>query len=98
MREHGSLHSRTGSDYFIFPRACFKDIPDFTVGRAGWDNWMIYQARRQGWDAVDCSEDLDIIHQIMTTAISLVGNRTIVCLKPVKISIWLVEDAPFSAG
>lgn len=63
MREHGSLHSRTGSDYFIFPRACFKDIPDFTVGRAGWDNWMIYQARRQGWDAVDCSEDLDIIHQ-----------------------------------
>ena len=28
-------------------------------------------------------------------AISLEGNRTIVCLKPVKISIWLVEDAPF---
>lgn len=63
MHEHGRLHSRTGSDYFVFPRECFQEIPDFTVGRAGWDNWMIFQARRQGWQAVDCSADLEIIHQ-----------------------------------
>ena len=63
MHKDGELHSRTGSDYFIFPRSCFQDIPDFSVGRAGWDNWMIYQARRQGWLAVDCSAELDIIHQ-----------------------------------
>ena len=63
MHKDGELHSRTGSDYFIFPRSCFQDIPDFSVGRAGWDNWMIYQARRQGWLAVDCSTELDIIHQ-----------------------------------
>ena len=63
MRESGSLHKRTGSDYFVFPRSCFQTIPDFTVGRAGWDNWMIYQARRQGWHTVDCSAELDVIHQ-----------------------------------
>ena len=63
MHKDGKLHWRTGSDYFIFPRSCFLDIPDFSVGRAGWDNWMIYQARRQGWLAVDCSKELDIIHQ-----------------------------------
>ena len=63
MHKDGEPHSRTGSDYFIFPRSCFQDIPDFSVGRAGWDNWMIYQARRQGWLAVDCSAELDIIHQ-----------------------------------
>lgn len=63
MRANGSLHTRTGSDYFIFPRSCFQSIPDFTVGRAGWDNWMIYQARTQGWHTVDCSLGLDIIHQ-----------------------------------
>jgi hypothetical protein len=63
MHKEGRLHTRTGSDYFIFPRSCFREIPDFTVGRAGWDNWMIYQARRQGWKAVDCSAELDIIHQ-----------------------------------
>ena len=59
----GNLHVRAGSDYFIFPRACFKDIPDFTVGRAGWDNWMIFKARQENWPVVDCTSDLDIIHQ-----------------------------------
>jgi len=59
----GRLHVATGSDYFLFPRACFETIPDFAIGRAGWDNWMIYQARAQGWPAVDCSEQVMIIHQ-----------------------------------
>ncbi len=59
----GQRHARAGSDYFIYPRACFKDIPDFTVGRAGWDNWMIYKGRREKWTVVDCSTDIDIIHQ-----------------------------------
>lgn len=59
----GKLHERTGSDYFVFPRACFQDIPDFSVGRAGWDNWMIYKGRKEGWAVVDCTSDLDIIHQ-----------------------------------
>jgi len=63
MHRDGRLHQRTGSDYFIYPRACFKDMPDFTVGRAGWDNWMIYQARRQAWMTLDCSADVEIIHQ-----------------------------------
>ena len=63
MRTEGGLHKRTGSDYFIFPHACFQQIPDFSVGRAGWDNWMIYKARREGWLAVDCSAELEIVHQ-----------------------------------
>lgn len=63
MHKDGKPHARTGSDYFVFPRFCFQEIPDFSVGRAGWDNWMIYQARRQGWLTVDCSAQLDIIHQ-----------------------------------
>ena len=63
MHKDGKPHARTGSAYFVFPRSCFQDIPDFSVGRAGWDNWMIYQARRQGWLTVDCSAELDVIHQ-----------------------------------
>jgi hypothetical protein len=59
----GKLHVRAGSDYFVFPRACFQHIPDFTVGRAGWDNWMIFKARQENWPVVDCTADLDIIHQ-----------------------------------
>jgi hypothetical protein len=59
----GRLHKATGSDYFLFPRECFTSMPPFTIGRAGWDNWMIYAGRRQGWPVVDASEAILIIHQ-----------------------------------
>jgi len=59
----GRLHLPAGSDYFIFPRGCYSEMPDFAIGRAGWDNWMIFQARRQGWLAVDASESITIVHQ-----------------------------------
>jgi len=62
-QKRGRLHPRGGSDYFIFPRLCFRDIPGFSVGRAGWDNWMIYQARQKGWPVVDATPSIDIIHQ-----------------------------------
>ena len=61
--DHGKLHPPAGSDYFIFPRSCYQEIPDFAIGRAGWDNWMIYQARRNGWLAVDATRSITIAHQ-----------------------------------
>ena len=62
-RRNGQLHGQTGSDYFIFPRQCFTEIPDFAVGRAGWDNWMIFWGRRQHWPVVDMTGSLTAIHQ-----------------------------------
>jgi hypothetical protein len=59
----GELHPPAGSDYFIFPRSLFQDMPDFAVGRAGWDNWMIYQALNKGWLVIDATPSLMIIHQ-----------------------------------
>lgn len=61
--EKGSLHKPMGSDYFVYPRACFLTIPDFAIGRAGWDNWMIYQSRLQGWKTIDASAEIQIVHQ-----------------------------------
>lgn len=63
VRKEGQLHRPVGSDYFVFPRACYADIPDFAIGRAGWDNWMIYKARREGWPTVDGTHDIIAIHQ-----------------------------------
>jgi hypothetical protein len=60
---HGELHRPMGSDYFIFPRDCFADMPEFAIGRAGWDNWMIYKARKEGWATVDATSSIMIIHQ-----------------------------------
>lgn len=62
-QNNGKLHPRGGSDYFIYPRKCFSSIPDFAVGRAGWDNWMFYQARKSNWACMDCSKAIQIIHQ-----------------------------------
>jgi hypothetical protein len=62
-REQGKLHTRGGSDYFIYPRAVFMDVPDFAVGRAGWDNWMIYEARRNKWKTIDATPAIQVIHQ-----------------------------------
>jgi hypothetical protein len=46
IRANGRLHAPAGSDYFVFRREAFTEIPEFAIGRAGWDNWMIYQARK----------------------------------------------------
>jgi hypothetical protein len=59
----GSLHRPAGSDFFLFPISTFHEVPDFTIGRAGWDNWMIYKARQEGWPVIDCTPSLMIVHQ-----------------------------------
>lgn len=63
VHRQGSLHRPAGSDFFLFPKSCYIDIPDFAIGRAGWDNWMIYKARKEKWTVVDCTPSAMIIHQ-----------------------------------
>ncbi len=63
VKGRGRLHPPAGSDYFLFPRHLFSDIPDFAIGRAGWDNWMIYHARQQKWPVIDATPAIRIIHQ-----------------------------------
>jgi len=59
----GRLHKPMGSDYFIYPRDCFTQLPDFAIGRAGWDNWMIYESRQRGWKTIDATGSIQVIHQ-----------------------------------
>ncbi len=63
IKARGELHAKAGSDYFIYPRTCFLNIPEFAVGRAGWDNWMIYHARKEHWGVIDATEAIRIVHQ-----------------------------------
>jgi hypothetical protein len=63
LQRRGRQHAPAGSDYFIFPCDLFIEMPDFAIGRAGWDNWMIYYARQQGWPVIDATPSLQIIHQ-----------------------------------
>jgi len=59
----GSLHRPSGSDFFLFPKSCYNDVPAFTIGRAGWDNWMIYKARKENWSVIDGTPSLLVVHQ-----------------------------------
>jgi hypothetical protein len=59
----GQLHRPAGSDFFLFPKSCYQDIPNFIIGRAGWDNWMIYKARKENWAVIDCTPSVMIVHQ-----------------------------------
>lgn len=63
VRNQGQLHRPAGSDFFLFPTSCYTDVPDFAIGRAGWDNWMIYKARQENWPVIDCTPSAMIVHQ-----------------------------------
>jgi hypothetical protein len=63
VKNGGKLHGHEGIDYFVFSRDMFTEIPPFAIGRAGWDNWMIYQAKMKGWKVIDVTPSLTVIHQ-----------------------------------
>jgi hypothetical protein len=63
LRSRGRLHPPGGSDYFVFPRSGFTQMPNFAIGRAGWDNWMFYHARQQHWPVVDATQAITAVHQ-----------------------------------
>jgi hypothetical protein len=66
VKTQGQLHRPAGSDFFLFPPASYLDIPDFVIGRAGWDNWMISKARKarkEKWPVIDCTPSVMIVHQ-----------------------------------
>lgn len=63
VRKQNQLHRPAGSDFFLFPKSCYENVPMFTIGRAGWDNWMIYKARKENWAVIDCTPSVMIAHQ-----------------------------------
>lgn len=63
LADRGSLHPPTGSDYFVYPRGMFRHLPAFALGRAGWDNWMIFAGRRARVPVVDATGAITAIHQ-----------------------------------
>ena len=64
VTNHGVLHAPWGSDYFVFPRdSVIGKLPEFAVGRAGWDNWLIFRARKLGIPVIDVTKAVTVVHQ-----------------------------------
>ena len=56
-------HECTGIDYFIFNRGTFQNLPNLTIGRFGWDNWLLWKTRRMRIPLIDVSDGIFAIHQ-----------------------------------
>jgi len=63
VKSKGELHLPAGSDYFIFKKEMFKNMPDFAVGRIGWDNWFIEYFIKNKIKVINCTDSIFIIHQ-----------------------------------
>lgn len=63
ITKEGVLGPPTAMDCFIFPKGMFENIPEFAIGRAGWDCWMVYSAMAKGSPVVDATGLLTILHQ-----------------------------------
>lgn len=62
-RTRGSLRGPGGIDYLIFARCLFGPLPPFALGRAYFDNWLVWRARSLGVAVVDLTEVLPAVHQ-----------------------------------
>ncbi len=61
--QNGRLHDPAGIDYFIFTKGIVEKMPPFAVGREGWDNWFIYNARALGIPVIDATKRITAVHQ-----------------------------------
>lgn len=63
IKNRGALHGFSGMDYFIFPKNLSFNLPDFAVGRPGWDSWFIYNAKFLKIPVIDATSVITTIHQ-----------------------------------
>ncbi len=74
VARRGIFYSPWGIDYFVFPRNLYTEVPNFTIGRPAWDNWMVYHARTTFGLAIDATRDVLAVHQKHDYS-HLPGNR-----------------------
>jgi hypothetical protein len=58
-------HPPYGSDFFVFPKGQYTldTMPELLIGRPGWDNIMIYNARKRKFKTIDISDTVKVFHQ-----------------------------------
>ncbi len=63
VQQKGKRRGEFFIDYFVFPHGLYQNIPPFALGRAGFDNWLIWEARFLKAMVVDVTHVVTPIHQ-----------------------------------
>ncbi len=61
-RAVGVSRGATAIDYFVFPAGLFDPVPPFVIGRARFDNWLVWRGRQRGV-VVDASAAVIAVHE-----------------------------------
>lgn len=59
----GQLAGPQATDYFVFSRNTYTEIPPFAIGRLCFDNWMLYKALNLKIPLIDATPSVTAIHQ-----------------------------------
>lgn len=63
VQRKGDLRSERSCDFFAFSRGLWVDLPPFAVGRAYFDNALLFLARKIGAALVDATPSVTSVHQ-----------------------------------
>ncbi|MGZ4314845.1 MAG: hypothetical protein ACXVRS_03310 [Gaiellaceae bacterium] len=63
IAREGRLRGPGGIDYVAFERGAFPALPMFALGRAYFDNWLLWDARKRGVPVVDLTQVVLAVHQ-----------------------------------
>jgi hypothetical protein len=59
----GRLRGYAALDYFVFPKGEFGQVPPFLIGRACFDNWLVWRIRDVGDPVIDATRSVVAVHQ-----------------------------------
>jgi hypothetical protein len=62
-RESGKSVDHTAIDVFVFPKATYRNVPGFGIGRLWFDQWLIKAAKGEKIPVVDLSLVAPVLHQ-----------------------------------
>ncbi|HEV2426203.1 MAG TPA: hypothetical protein VGZ29_15350 [Terriglobia bacterium] len=60
-RVSGASHGTSDSDYFVFRRGLWPQVPPFAIGRFYWSAWLVYNARIRGIKVLDATETITAV-------------------------------------
>ena len=63
VHQYGHLHFPAGSDYFVYRGPLWEGLPTLVIGRAGYDNELIYHCLASQVPVIDVTEAVRVVHQ-----------------------------------